>query len=749
VVIIKIKNMPFKNIYIKFRSISNLIYGALGFFLGTALLLIKDYLWGIICISIGGFLVFRNYKKLKKNKGEVLSGQKIIKETFLKTITSVKKFNRKKILIIGALIVIVALSATFFYLKPFFLSKAPAATFDDFPIWLMRDGKVAVYRELDFYKDSVEKQIVVVNLGDESQSNLRVYESVSKNIAQHAADLKFNIQPDEIIDDDPAFYWNISINRAGEKILLTMETKVNLSKVSDACNNEQTIQEILNLNLKPESFDDCMKYWKIKEEQTQEKIEKELAEARTKEAIAKSEPVKIIKPDAPEYADIQKKAKETLRKLQVDKAIKELYARRQASQESMQEEKTSQWTVYFSKDMFPSNLLGLPLAKIQSEPATKTCYDTLNPGKFASALYQDGDRIISVAATQYINADIAKTVPKICSDFSETNYTKPQLNSSIGLQKKPDVLDYPFWVALASYQGSPFVAMSFSVIEDTVVAIVMAKGPSGIDGGTETEHQNAMTIVLTYLKQKVGCGGDSDCYSYSCSACQLGQRVCSKGDCVECTYDGHCKDGYECKDNACKAKKAVLPPSQPETSCQTINLSEGEAFYNFSKESAPCSEYQNSFSASKISLRCKYSAGQWRNYWVEKVNTAGFQKLKIKADLGILDHTGFFDECSRNGGVKSDDYVDLIVLSQDPMPTLDIECDRIAPDSEWSQCGVANSGTGVLAHCGVSKCATSKKCDFEVDVSGLNAAYLVFRTGDAWMADIEGTLSNLQVCQIE
>lgn len=124
-----------------------------------------------------------------------------------------------------------------------------------------------------------------------------------------------------------------------------------------------------------------------------------------------------------------------------------------------------------------------------------------------------------------------------------------------------------------------------------------------------------------------------------------------------------------------------------------------------------------------------------------------YKKLKIKADLGLMDHSAFFSECNYNGGVKSDDYVDLIVLSQDPMPTLDVQCNRIASDSEWSQCGVANSGTGVLAHCGVSKCTTSKKCDFEVDVSGLNTAYLVFRTGDAWMADIEGILSNLQVCK--
>jgi hypothetical protein len=650
------------------------------------------------------------------------------------------KLNNKKIIIFGAIIIL--LVAVYFISFKSGDSRKVAATFDDFPIWLMRDGKVAVYRELDFYNDSLEKQIVVVNLGKENQTNLKIYESISKNIAQSVSELEFNVQP-EIIQDDPVVAWNIETNKAGERILFTLGKKINLSKVSDACKEEGVIQKMINLSLKPESFDDCMQYWRIVEEEAQRQVEQDLKKQREGELLKKTEEIRVIEPEDSEYQAIQKEAKKALPKKIVSSSQKN------TEDISQQQNQSSQWTVYFSKDMFPSNLLGLPLVKTQSEPATKTCYDTLNPGKFASALYQEGEKIISVAATQYLNAEIAKTVPKICSDFSEINFTKPQFNSSISLEKKADVLDYPFWVASASYQGSLFVAMSFSVIEDTVVAIVMTKGPSGIDGGTETEHQNAMMIVLTYLKQKVGCGGDSDCVSYSCSTCQLGQYVCSKGDCVECTYDSHCKDGYECKDNACKPKETVTPPPPAGTSCQTINLSEGEAFYNFTKQSAPCSEYQNNFSANKISLRCKYGTGQWRNYWVEKINTSGVQKLKIKADLGILDHTGFFDECNRNGGVKSDDYVDLIVLSQDPMPILDVECDRIAPDSEWSQCGVANSGTGVLAHCGVSKCTTSKKCDFEVDILGLNAAYLVFRTGDAWMADIEGTLSNLQVCAVK
>lgn len=88
--------MPFKNIFIKFRNISNLIYGILGFLLGIVLLSVKDYLWGVILIAISGFLVYRNYKKLKKNKRDVPPEQKIIKETAQKTIYNliVKKIIR-------------------------------------------------------------------------------------------------------------------------------------------------------------------------------------------------------------------------------------------------------------------------------------------------------------------------------------------------------------------------------------------------------------------------------------------------------------------------------------------------------------------------------------------------------------------------------------------------------------------------------------------------------------------------------
>jgi len=144
-------------------------------------------------------------------------------------------------------------------------------------------------------------------------------------------------------------------------------------------------------------------------------------------------------------------------------------------------------------------------------------------------------------------------------------------------------------------------------------------------------------------------------------------------------------------------------------------------------------------------LRCGNSIGQWRNYWAKQIEAGDTSKLRIKADLELTDYEGFFTECGGQG-VKSDDYVDLIVLSSDPRQNLGLECNRSVSENDWPKCGVPNSGAGVLAHCGVAKCSASRQCDFEVDTASHDFVYLVFRVGDAWAADIEGRLSNLYVC---
>lgn len=654
--------------------------------------------------------------------------------------------KNKKFIIFGIIVIILIgiISLFFISVKKSSLRQV-SATFDDFPIWLLRDGKVAVYRELDFCKDSIEKQIVVINVGKENQKDLKIYDSVSKLIAQSASELEFNIKP-EIIEDDPFFAWTITTNQAGERILLTVGKKVNLSKVSDACQNEQVVSEMITLNLKPESFNDCMKYWRNKEEEAQRKVEEDLKEQSEKETIKKTEIIEVIEPGTDEYKKIQTEAKKALPKKIVSSSQLQ-----QPSFPSSVTPKKPGWMVYFSNDMFPSELLGLSQARVHEKETAETCYDSIPPTKFLGAIYQNGNQIISVAATQYSTAEIAKTVPKICSDYTEAKMTKPQFGGLISLEKKEDVLGYPFWIAITSYQGSPFIVNSFSVIEDTVIAVMMPGKLSSVEGGTETEHRNAMTILLTYIKQKVGCGGDSDCASYLCYNCVFGQRKCVKGNCVECVYDGHCKDGFKCENNYCVEKEtSTLKNESIEIECRSIDLSAGDALYNYTKANAPCDQYQNSLNDQNlIKLRCENSSAEWRNYWVKKINVAGNEKIKIKADLGLQDHSRFFSECDYNGGVKYDNYASLIVLKENPMPTLDAECYKKASVEEWSKCSVPKSGSSVLGICGVPKCSTSIKCDFEADVSGLNFAYLVFSISDAWSADIEGTLANLKICPIK
>lgn len=179
--------------------------------------------------------------------------------------------------------------------------------------------------------------------------------------------------------------------------------------------------------------------------------------------------------------------------------------------------------------------------------------------------------------------------------------------------------------------------------------------------------------------------------------------------------------------------------------CRVINPSQSYSLYSIAPDSAPCSSYTQTLTSTTMSLRCAESSAAWRNYWVQQVDVTGKKTLRITANLGLDDHTNFFTECG-GVGVKYDDYVDLIVLSTDPRSTLNAECNQTVPQSQWAQCGVANTGENVLAHCGVARCTEAKACDMTMDVTGKSAVYLVYHISDAWLADIEGTLANGKVC---
>lgn len=113
------------------------------------------------------------------------------------------------IIAIVAVVVLALIIGGFFLFKQFTSPKVEPVTYDEFPIWLLRDGDVAVYQELTIDKDGVEKNIVVTNLGKEDQENVKVYISFSKAFAQHASDLTFSEEV-EIVEDDPVVLWSVS-----------------------------------------------------------------------------------------------------------------------------------------------------------------------------------------------------------------------------------------------------------------------------------------------------------------------------------------------------------------------------------------------------------------------------------------------------------------------------------------------------------------------------------------------------------
>lgn len=147
-------------------------------------------------------------------------------------------------------------------------------------------------------------------------------------------------------------------------------------------------------------------------------------------------------------------------------------------------------------------------------------------------------------------------------------------------------------------------------------------------------------------------------------------------------------------------------------------------------------------------MRCKSASALWRGMWVKKIDVAGYSKLQLKASLKVNDYTDYFAECGHKG-VNRDEFTDLIILYSDPRPKLDAECNHVVGEEKWSDCSVNFRDPSAVKHCGVPKCSSGKSCNMEVDVSGRDAIYLLFSVSDAWVADIEGDLSGVEVTLIK
>lgn len=201
--------------------------------------------------------------------------------------------------------------------------------------------------------------------------------------------------------------------------------------------------------------------------------------------------------------------------------------------------------------------------------------------------------------------------------------------------------------------------------------------------------------------------------------------------------------------NAGASETQNQPAAQAVTSCSNVDLASNYSLYNYTPDSAPCTAgYQENVSSANLSLKCKSARASWREHWVKEVDVSDLDKLRITADLGLNDRSRFFTECG-GVGVKYDNYASLVVLSSNPNSTLQSECNKTTPQNEWSKCSVPNTDANVLGYCGVPKCSASAQCDFTVDVAGKNKVYLNFQIHDAWLADVEGTMANLNVCPAE
>jgi hypothetical protein len=188
--------------------------------------------------------------------------------------------------------------------------------------------------------------------------------------------------------------------------------------------------------------------------------------------------------------------------------------------------------------------------------------------------------------------------------------------------------------------------------------------------------------------------------------------------------------------------------SEPEDATSTSerfspNLAYDIGVYVYSKKSDVCNDYKNVINQNYFSMRCKVASGIWRGHMVKKVDVAGYKKLRVKAGLGVNDYTDYFAECGHRG-VNRADFVALAALSFNPEDSWRWDCNHEVNEDLWHKCQLKKSDPGVMAYCGVPMCARSANCDFEIDVSKKEAVYLVFSANDAWVADIEGSLSNVE-----
>lgn len=176
------------------------------------------------------------------------------------------------------------------------------------------------------------------------------------------------------------------------------------------------------------------------------------------------------------------------------------------------------------------------------------------------------------------------------------------------------------------------------------------------------------------------------------------------------------------------------------------NLSRNNGVYVLSKDAAPCEDYKNTTKSKTFAFRCKTLRSIYRGYWTKKIDVSGYSRLRVNAQLGVKNYTNtYFAECGYRG-VNSDNSVELMLLSTDPNIELENECNHEVGEDKWSShCFISNEDTDIITHCGIPQCSASKSCDMQIDISGQKEIYMLFSVVDDWFADVEGSLSNVEV----
>lgn len=196
-------------------------------------------------------------------------------------------------------------------------------------------------------------------------------------------------------------------------------------------------------------------------------------------------------------------------------------------------------------------------------------------------------------------------------------------------------------------------------------------------------------------------------------------------------------------------QEKVTSLSSSSGNCEKISFKDGWEKFTLSIKGAQCDNFIDEASEDSFKFKCQDPKASWRLYFVKEQKTRGFKNLTIKAKLDLIDHAKFFEE-SGGIGVKYDNYVELLVSNEDVRSSLEGVCNKTAVGDEWSKlCVISEISPSIIGRCGIPKFTQSQECSVSIKSEGFDKIFLIFNVADAWLADVEGEISNLEICYEE